>query len=362
MNHKIQKTITLFFLSVLFIAGCATAPMREGMPTYSLNNTTYLPLVSLCDLRNIDFEYDTFTRRVNLSKDGHLISLMAGDNLVLVDGNPLHLKNSVDIYQGVLVVPYKFKEQVLDVLFKEKSLTQRPSLAAAKIRKIVIDAGHGGGDPGAIGRAGLRERDVVLDIAKRLASLLRSSGYNIIMTRSTDVFIPLLRRVQLANNSKADLFISIHANANRVRSLSGFEVYCISGNANDYRRAISAAEKETLNLGSACISSPSLNLRTILWDMVYTNNRAQSLELARDICRSIDSNLNTRVIGIKSANFYVLKGTSMPSILVEIGFLSNSNEERMIRNSSYRQQMASAIASAIADYSRSKTIVQANKQ
>ncbi|MBM3255613.1 MAG: N-acetylmuramoyl-L-alanine amidase, partial [Candidatus Omnitrophica bacterium] len=255
-----------------------------------------------------------------------------------------------------------FKEQVLDVLFKERPLTQRPSPAAAKIRKIVIDAGHGGRDPGAIGRAGLREKDVTLDIAKRLASLLRSNGYNIIMTRSTDVFVSLSRRVQIANNSKADLFISIHANANRVRSLSGFEVYCIPGNANDYRRALSAAEKETLNLGNACISSPSLKLRTILWDMIYTSNRAQSLKLARDICSSVGSNLNTRVIGTKSANFYVLKGTSMPSILVEIGFLSNPSEERMIRNSSYRQQVASAIASAISEYSRPKTLAQVSKQ
>jgi N-acetylmuramoyl-L-alanine amidase len=228
-----------------------------------------------------------------------------------------------------------------------------------KIRNIVIDAGHGGGDPGAIGKAGLRERDVTLDIAKRLASLLRSSGYNVIMTRSADIFVPLARRVQIANNSKADLFISIHANANRVRSLSGFEVYHISGGINDYRRALSAAEKEKLNFSSDCISHPSLNLKTMLWDMIYTSNRGQSLELARDICHSINSNLNTRVIGIKDANFYVLRGTTMPSLLVEIGFLSNSNEERMIRNSSYRQQVASAIREAVDAYSRSNTFMEA---
>jgi N-acetylmuramoyl-L-alanine amidase len=353
-----RKNLILFLLAVLFIAGCAGVPVKEGLPTYSLNGTTYLSLVSLCDSRKIDFEYDTFTRTANLSKAGHHISLMAGDTLVLVDGSPLHLKNPVDIYQGVLVVPYKFREQVLDVLFKQAP-TSRVTPTMPKIRNIVIDAGHGGGDPGAIGKAGLRERDVTLDIAKRLASLLRSSGYNVIMTRSADIFVPLARRVQIANNSKADLFISIHANANRVRSLSGFEVYHISGGINDYRRALSAAEKETLNFSSDCISHPSLNLKTMLWDMIYTSNRGQSLELARDICHSIDNNLNTRVIGIKGANFYVLKSISMPGLLVEIGFLSNSNEERMIRNSSYRQQVASAIREAVDAYSRSNTFMEA---
>ncbi len=348
-----------FFLAAIFICGCAGVQTREGLSTYSLNGTTYLSLASLCDARKISFEYDTFTRKADLNKAGHQISLMAGDNLVLVDGSPLHLKNQVEIYQGILVVPHKFKEQVLDVLFKEAPVTARPLSAAPKIRKIVIDAGHGGGDPGAIGKAGLRERDVTLDVAKRLYSLLRSSGYSIIMTRSADVSVPLPRRVQIANNSKADLFISIHANANRVRSLSGFEVYCISGNINDYRRAVSAAEKDTLNLGGDCILNPSLNLKTILWDMIYTSNKAQSLGLASDICRSISRNLNTRVIGIKGANFYVLKGTSMPGILVEIGFLSNPSEERMIRNSSYRQQVASAIAEAVEDFASGSTFAEA---
>lgn len=360
MNHKIQKNILLFFLTALFAAGCAGVPVKENLPTYSINGTTYLALVSLCDSRKIDLQYDTFTRKADLIKSGHQVSIMAGDNLVLVDGNPLYLKNPVVIYQGVLAVPYKFKEQVLDILFKETPAVARAPKATSRIREIVIDAGHGGHDPGAIGKAGLRERDVTLDIAKRLYNLLRSDGYSIVMTRSADVFVPLPRRVQIANNSRADLFISIHANANRVRSLSGLEVYYISGNPNDYRRALSAAEKEKLNLAGECIPGPSLNLRAILWDMIYTNNRAESLGLAKVICRSINNNLNTRVIGIKGANFYVLKGTSMPGLLVEIGFLSNSNEERMLRNSSYRQQIASAIAGAVEDYSRGNTFMEAS--
>ncbi|MDD5156330.1 MAG: N-acetylmuramoyl-L-alanine amidase [Candidatus Omnitrophica bacterium] len=359
MTNNLQKNIILFLLAALFISGCAGAPVRESLPTYSLNGTTYLSLVGLCDSRKIDFEYDTFTRTARLSKAGHRVSVMAGDSLVLVDGNPLHLRNPVDIYQGVLVVPYKFKEQVVDVLFKETALPSRRSIAAPRIRKIVIDAGHGGVDPGAIGKAGLREKNVTLDIAKRLYNLLRSAGYNVVMTRSADVFVPLARRVDMTNDSGADLFISIHANANRVRSLSGFEVYYISGGANDYRRALSAAEKETLNLGRDCISRPSLNLRTILWDMIYSDNRAQSLELAGDICHSIDRNLNIRVIGVKAANFYVLKGASMPSLLVEIGFLSNPSEERMIKNGSYRQQVASAIAEAVEDYAKDNNFTEA---
>ena len=93
-------------------------PQKDAFPTYNLNGTTYFPLIALCDLRNIEWHYDTFTRVVNLSKDAHKVNLRVGDTLVMVDGRPEHIKEPVDFYQGAIVVPYKFKEQILDLLFK----------------------------------------------------------------------------------------------------------------------------------------------------------------------------------------------------------------------------------------------------
>ncbi|MDP2753268.1 MAG: N-acetylmuramoyl-L-alanine amidase, partial [Nitrospirota bacterium] len=219
-----------------------------------------------------------------------------------------------------------------------------------------IDAGHGGNDPGAIGRSGLREKDVNLDIAKRLAKLLKDDGVEVIMTRSSDVFIGLSRRCAIANNASADLFISIHCNANRVRSLKGLEIYYITPKVSDLKRAKASAQDGRLNFDSACFLNPSLELKATLWDMIYTYNRGESIQLARDICRVVGSDSNIRVIGIKGAGFQVLKGAQMPSILIETGFLSNGEEERLLKNGYYRQQIAEAIEQGIKNYAKGLSI------
>jgi len=366
---KINKNLlkVFFYCYLLFaicylLTGCVTVPTREALPTYNINGVTYLPLISLCDLRRINWEYDTFTRTVNLSRDAHKINFMVGDTLLLVDGRPIHLKHPIDIYQGTVVVPYKFKEQILDVLFKETYPSKQVAIPLLKIKKVVIDAGHGGNDPGAIGRSGVREKDVILDIARRLSRLLKTDGVEVVMTRSTDRFVPLSSRADIANRSKADLFLSIHANANRVRSLSGFEVYYVSPGVDDSKRALSTAKDEILDLDSSCFDYLSLNLKAILWDMIYTEARAESIELARSICRAIDRNLDTKILGIKGARFEVLRDVHIPAVLIEVGFLSNYNEERMLKNSYYRHEIAESIAEGIKNYSQDFTLREAAKQ
>jgi len=173
------------------------------------------------------------------------------------------------------------------------------------------------------------------------------------MTRSTDKFISLSRRVEIANNSHADLFISIHANANRVRSLKGFEVYYVSTSVSDLTRAIEAAGEAAPDVEQGAMANNSTNLKAILWDMIYTDSRAQSLKLGRSICGSVADNLeNSRVIGVKEARFYVLKGPRMPAVLIEVGFLSNNSEECLLRNVYFRQKMAEIIAQGIDNFAR----------
>jgi N-acetylmuramoyl-L-alanine amidase len=284
---------------------------------------------------------------------------MVGDNLVLVDGEPKTLHNPVELYQGAVVVSYKFKQDIIDVLFKASAPSPEARLPLRSIRKIVIDAGHGGSDPGAIGKLGLREKDVTLDIAKRLNSLFKAEGIQVVMTRSTDKFVPLSTRVDIANNSGADLFISVHANANRVSGLNGFEVYYVSTKANDSQRAELAAKEARLNLDDSYFASNSTTLKAILWDMLYTYDRAESIDLARYICRDIDQDVNCRILGIKEANFYVLKGVRVPAVLLEVGFVSNYKEERMLKNDYYRQQIAQAIAQGIENYIRGDVLMEA---
>lgn len=359
-KSKVLKLAGLAIMVIILLNGCATIPTEEALTTYDLNGVTYVSLGSLCKTRGLSWDYDTFTRIVNLNKSTHKISLQVSNTLILVDGSVQHLRHPVDIYDGEVVVPYKFKEQVLDVLFKEYQPSHE-AIIPLKIKKIVVDAGHGGNDPGAIGRSGLREKSVTLDMAKRLSGALKEKGFDVTMTRSTDYFVPLERRTEIANKARADLFVSIHANANRTRSLNGFEVYYLSPNINDVQRALSSAQNADLKLDDSCFSGRSRNLKAILWDMIYTNNRGESIELSRAICKKIDAELDTRVIGIKGAGFYVLKGTRMPSVLVEIGFLSNSQEEKLLNNSYYREQIAEAIADGIYNYARDYTLMEASR-
>jgi N-acetylmuramoyl-L-alanine amidase len=272
---------------------------------------------------------------------------MPGDNLALVDGLPQHLKYPVALYRGKIVVPHTFKESVIDPIFKQAPAGFKAS--GFSVKKIVVDPGHGGFDPGAIGRSGLREKDVNLDIARRLASLLRSSGIEVVMTRSVDKFISLDNRVKIANNSGAGLFISIHSNANRVRSLKGFEAYYVAENVGDSKRAYAAAKEAPINLERVYFADSSLDLKAILWDMVHTYNRGQSIILSRTICKSMRDNLDLPILGVKGARYQVLKGARMPAILLEVGFLSNYSEERMLKNNFYRQQLAQNIAQGITE-------------
>jgi len=359
---KIKKHSKIFiccFCLALLINGCATVPTGENITAYSIGGATYYPLVTLCDLRGVQMQYDVILRTAYLSKDGQHASLRVGDALVLVNDNPLRLNSPVDIYQGTIAVPRQFKEQVFDLLFRKTApVYRRPGAGKIKLNKVVIDAGHGGNDPGAIGRNGLKEKDVNLDIAKRLSALLKAEGVQTVLTRSSDKFIPLSTRVNIANRSGAELFISIHSNAARSRSLSGFEVYYVAPSVSDSKRAALTARSTSLNLKDTVFSSDTQDLKAIVWDMIYTNSRAESIELSRSLCKIMDACIDANILGVKNARFQVLRGITMPGILIEVGFVSNLHEERLLKTASYREKLAAGILEGIRDYSQDMALVE----
>ena len=359
---RITKNLKILFTCIsliILISGCATIPTGENIATYSIDGVIYYPLVNLCDLRGVSMQYDALARTVYLAKDAQHVSLRVGDGLVLVNDNSMQLNSPIDIYQGAIAVPRQFKEQVFDVLFRQVvSGYRRPGAGKIKLNKVVIDAGHGGNDPGAIGRNGLREKDVNLDIAKKLSSFLRAEGVRTVLTRSTDKFIPLSSRVNIANKSGADLFISIHSNAARSRSLSGFEVYYVAPSVSDSKRAALTARSASLSLKDTVFSSDAQDLRTIVWDMIYTNSRAESIDLSHSLCKIMDSSIDANILGVKNARFQVLKGITMPGILIEVGFVSNANEERLLRTNAYREKLASGILEGIREYSQDRALVE----
>ncbi len=217
---------------------------------------------------------------------------------------------------------------------------------------VVIDPGHGGKDPGAIGLRGTKEKDVVLKIALRLRKLLRTRlKLKVILTREKDEFLPLSRRTQIANENKADLFLSIHANASRKRKVRGFEVFFLDYAKNDDARAIAAAENSAVRFENPLPSRQKLNdLDFILLDMIQNEYHKESSALAEVMVKRLSSKLGIRGRGIDQAGFYVLNGAFMPAVLVEVAFISNPEDEKLLKQTWFQKKVAEALYKGVKDF------------
>lgn len=240
---------------------------------------------------------------------------------------------------------------VIDLFAKDSEkiiAIQPPAQSSPKIETIVIDPGHGGKDPGAIGSSGLTEKEVVLDIGLKLkAMLINKMGKKVIMTRESDVFIPLDERSRLANGSNGELFVSIHANSSPRRHTRGIEVYLLGAPSD--KRALATAARENFT------SEEDVNyLKIILNDLAKDFTTERSLEFAHLTMESFSGLLKRRYdmvkLGVKKAPFYVLIHTDMPSILAEVSFISNPYEEGLLKRDDYRQKIAEALFEGIKDY------------
>jgi N-acetylmuramoyl-L-alanine amidase len=219
------------------------------------------------------------------------------------------------------------------------------------ISRVVIDAGHGGHDPGASAH-GLSEADLTLDVAMRLKKLLQKQpGVEVVMTRESDVYIPLEERTAIANREAADLFLSIHANASRNTSARGVETYFLNFATNPEAEAVAARENSAS--GRTMHSLPSI-VRAI----ALNNKIDESRDFAATVQKSMVSRLGAtnrqlRDLGVKQAPFVVLIGAVMPSVLAEISFVTNKQEGQLLKTSAYRQSIADALFDAIVRYQRS---------
>jgi N-acetylmuramoyl-L-alanine amidase len=258
----------------------------------------------------------------------------------------LDLKDIKEFNVFILEGPSRF---VIDVYGKDK--TEIPDTASLK-RRIVIDPGHGGHDPGAVGRNGLYEKDVVLDIALKLKDILSKNPlYEVFLTRETDIYIPLEARTAIANKKKADLFISIHANASPQRKAKGVETYLLNWTDNDEANRVAARENKISLKKMKEMNRQMDVLGGILGDLERQMKRDESVHLANQIQNSIIATLDNREdLGVKWAMFFVLFGARMPSVLVEVSFISNPEEERLLSNVAYRSQIAHAIADGLNRY------------
>ena len=226
-------------------------------------------------------------------------------------------------------------------------ITPRPE---RRIHRLVLDPGHGGKDPGAIGTVGTLEKTVVLDIVERLKRKLEEQGFEVLLTRSTDRYVPLSARSKFACEKKADLFISVHANASPNRSACGFETYFLSEAKSDWERAVAARENAALEFELADSSADVEDLELILTDLAQNEYLTESSELAAAIQETTFPHARIRNRGVRQANFYVLRCNYMPAVLVECGFLTNRSEEKLLRNPNHRERISEGIARGIAEF------------
>ena len=257
-------------------------------------------------------------------------------------------------FKGKVGTGYAFTSSDNPKAYAKKSSSSsdkaKPKKSAQKV--IVLDPGHGGKDPGAIGYSGVYEKNITLAMGKELKKILERSGkYKVYLTRSTDIFIPLRDRVKIARKYKADLFLSIHADSAKNRSAKGLSVYTLSETASD-KEAEALAERENKAdvVAGLNLVEHSKEVSDILINLAQRETMNRSSEFAtfmvsemRKSCKLLD---NTH----RFAGFAVLKAPDIPSVLLEMGYLSNRSEEKLLRQPSYRKKLAKSAASAIDKY------------
>ncbi len=303
------------------------------------------------------------------------IKVTGNISFIIIDDKPYQLKNSIIYKEGIFYAPiddflellnqktgssYTMDYSSLSIQNKflsQNVLTSSVDLSQEKKKwkfdTIIIDPGHGGKDPGAVGYRGTKEKDIVLDVSKRLAKKIeRNSKTKVILTREEDIFLRLQDRTKFANANEGDLFISIHTNAAEDRRASGFETFLIGPNKNEAAVRVAARENAALELEG--FSGKKLtNEDLIKATIAQSAFAAKSEEFASLVQNEIRKRVQSKDRGVKQAGFYVLMGASMPNVLIELGFISNPNEEKKLNSSSYRDMLATSIYYAVLKYQKS---------
>jgi len=223
-----------------------------------------------------------------------------------------------------------------------------------KGRVVVIDPGHGGRDPGAIGRRGIQEKDIVLDIAKQLKKILETKyAVKVFLTRDDDSYLELKERTNFANRHNADLFVSVHINASRDRDTKGIETWFLNIPSSEYDKKVAARENA---ISEEKMKESQTEVGLILTSIGRDFKRDESIRLAHYVQNSLINNLRKKYKrriddhGVKYTLFYVLVGADMPAVLIESGFISNPSEELLLKKSTYRKDIAHSIAKGINSY------------
>lgn len=302
-----------------------------------------------------------------LVSDEHQTKLLQGIRSAVRDNDDLRIVldlNSKVRPRSFTLQPDKQQGHRLVVDMHATSLSPTPIKTSQQKRNqkkkqfvIAIDPGHGGKDPGAVGRKGTKEKDITLALAKKLKKMIdRTAGYKAVLTRESDKFVVLRKRVEKARKNQADLFVSIHADAFKSPRVEGASVYALSLNGATSEAARWIAEKENASdlIGGISLDDKDDLIASVLLDLSQTATIQDSLELGSDVLKHLGKVGKLNKKSVQQAGFAVLKAPDMPSILIETAFISNPKEERRLRSPKHQHKIAKAILSGIKNHVKSQ--------
>ena len=387
-RRKMTVWITGFACFLIFPDGSSISYVEsprlriqfEGDPeSYYISAVTrdqvlYVSLDEFADVLGFRRYSNPQNGRTTIHIGSHLIKVSPFNHFLMINDSILQmalptmetndkLYVPLEVFLGALGnhIPFRFDLQQEGMLLRLSKVAYNITGFTAEARTrwlidtIVIDPGHGGRDPGAIGKSGIREKEITLQIGLRLRTLLRRRlpRVKILMTRDTDVFVGLKERTQYANANGGKLFISIHANANESRSVRGFTIYILG--VGKTQIAVDVAQKE--NSVITYEKTPEVYEGYQDFDYILNAIALNSyIKESKDFAIMVTGSMNrfTKIpdLGVHQAGFYVLIGASMPNILVETAFLSNVHEERLLKTNSFQQKIAEALCESIENFKK----------
>ncbi|RLC53529.1 MAG: N-acetylmuramoyl-L-alanine amidase [Candidatus Cloacimonadota bacterium] len=331
----------------------------EFVQTELIDNIEYFNIFELNKVFKAIVNEDILDQRLKVNIYGQQLIILMDSSYLLFRGEQYNFTRSVVQENGKYYLPTKFLSTILPKLLPEKISFDKGKLIAEKpidnsIKTIVIDPGHGGKDPGAIGYTKKNfEKNVALTVAKKLQKkIIDNLDVTVLLARDKDEFVSLQQRTQFANQNNADLFISIHCNAHRNSKVNGIEVFYLSTAKTDEARAVEALENQVVydyEGGEEAVKKYD-DLAFILADMAQSEHLEESYHLGTKLQAEMISKTKSHSRGVKQANFYVLRGAYMPAVLVEMGFISNKEEEKKLTNSSYQNKIVDAIFEGVKDF------------
>ena len=357
-----MRKIKITLLFSLLIALCQSMLWADISVSFkNTRKTLLLPETKLggVDYVRADHFNSTFNSIIKEERSDHRLHLyIEGKQFVFLINSPFYtysdlswsMHHPLKRVGDQFYLPSIYVTEHLPLHFKDMEYKNRvlslPTPKDNSVKVIVLDPGHGGKDPGAVGKGKLQEKVINLNVCLHLKRMLEEElGVTVIMTRSDDRFVALRDRTKLANDRRADLFVSVHTNSATNRSATGLETYYLSTAQTSDARAVEALENGVVEMyeGGQAEKAKYDALGFILSDLCQTEYLDNSNHLAMLIQQNMVTGTKSIDRGVKQANFYVLRGAFMPAVLIEVGFISNEREEQLLGNSQYQERLARTI-------------------